>query len=394
MSATMTAATTNDGPIRGGGDRCDGGTSLMDETGENGDERLAAVRARIDELDRHIVELANERARCAQEVAGIKRAEGESGVFWRPEREARILREIARGNEGPLPDEAVTRIFRELISACLALEQPLSIAYLGPEGTFTHAAVHKHFGRFVETLSLGAIDEVFREVAAGSADFGVVPVENSTEGMVTHTLDVFPGSSLRICGEILLRIHHNLVSRAADPEAVTTVYAHQQSLAQCREWLDARLPRARRVAVSSNGEAARRTAEEPGTAAIAGAMAAEIYELNSLAERIEDEPDNTTRFLVIGDYDVPPSGDDKTSLMISARNRPGALFHLIRPLAEHGVDMTRLESRPTRGRLWEYIFFVDILGHAEDEKVQPALAELEQEAALCRILGSYPRATS
>jgi len=354
--------------------------------------RLAEVRDRIDEIDRRILALANDRARCAQEVADIKRAAGETGMFWRPEREAQILREMVRSNEGPLADAAVTGIFRELISACLALEQPLAIAYLGPEGTFTHAAVHKHYGRFVESRPLGAIDEVFREVAAGAVDFGVIPVENSTEGMVTHTLDMFPGSNLRICGEILLRIHHHLVSAETSIDAVEVVYAHQQALAQCREWLDARLPRAQRVAVSSNGEAARRAAGETGTAAIAGVMAAEIYGLRSLAERIEDEPDNTTRFLVIGDHDVPPSGDDKTSLMLSARNRPGALFHLIRPLAEHGIDMTRLESRPARGRLWQYIFFVDILGHAEDERIRPALAALEEEAALCRVLGSYPRA--
>lgn len=359
---------------------------------DEGDGRLAEVRARIDDIDRQMVMLANERARCAQAVAEIKRAAGEAETFWRPEREARILREIARQNAGPLSDQAVTRVFRELISACLALEQPLAIAYLGPAGTFTHAAVHKHFGGFVEPRPLGAIDEVFREVAAGAADFGVVPVENSTEGMVNHTLDLFPGSSLRICGEILLRIHHHLISRETDTAAITTVYAHQQALAQCREWLDGHLPHAERIAVSSNGEAARRAAEEAGTGAIAGAMASEIYGLPSLAAAIEDQPDNTTRFLVIGDHDVPPSGDDKTSLMLAARNRPGALFHLIRPLAEHGIDMTSLESRPAGGRLWEYIFFVDFRGHVQDPAVQPALAALEEEAALCRVLGSYPRA--
>lgn len=363
-------------------------------TPATGDERLEVVRRQIDSIDREIVRLANDRARCAQEVAGIKRTAGESTHFWRPEREARILRELLRVNDGPLPDEAITGIFRELMSACLALEQPLVVAYLGPEGTFTQAAVVKHFGRFVEAEPMGAIDEIFREVRAGSAHFGVVPVENSTEGMVSHTLDLFPQSSLRICGEIVLRVHHNLVSSENSLDTVEVVYAHQQALAQCREWLDAKLPAAQRMAVSSNGEAARRVREQRGCAAIAGAMAAEIYGLNSLAERIEDEPDNTTRFLVIGDHDVPPSGDDKTSLMLSARNRPGALFHLIRPLAEHGIDMTRLESRPTRGRLWEYIFFIDILGHADDETIRPALEALQEEAALCRILGSYPRAIS
>jgi chorismate mutase/prephenate dehydratase len=356
--------------------------------------RLEAIRARIDGLDRQVLDLLNERARCALEVADIKRAAGETLNFSRPEREAGLLRRLGEANGGPLSEAAVSQVFREIISACLALEQPLSIAYLGPPGTFTQAAAHKHFGRSIGTRPLGAIDEVFREVSAGAAHFGVVPVENSTEGMVTHTLDVFVNSHLRVCGEILLRVHQHLIGSDSDPDAVTTVYSHQQSLAQCREWLDANLPNAHRVSVSSNGEAARRAAEEPASAAIGPAMAAEIYGLSTLVESIEDEPDNTTRFLVIGDQDVPPSGDDKTSLLLSARNRPGALFHLIQPLADHGIDMTRLESRPTRGRLWEYVFFVDIAGHADDEAVRPALEALREEAALCRVLGSYPRAVS
>ncbi|PSQ93258.1 MAG: prephenate dehydratase, partial [Proteobacteria bacterium SW_6_67_9] len=343
-----------------------------------------------DALDQQILALVNERADCAQQVAEIKRAAGETANFARPEREARLLRELTEANPGPLASDAVTRIFREIISGCLALEQPLRVAYLGPAGTFTQAAVQKHFGGSVGTQPLGAIDEVFREVAAGSAHFGVVPVENSTEGMVTHTLDVFAESQLRICGEILLRIHHHLVTNAGALASVTCVYAHQQALAQCREWLDANLAHAQRVAVNSNAEAAQRAAAEPAHAAIASAMAAEIYGLECLFERIEDEPDNTTRFLVLGHHDVAPSGDDKTSLLLSARNRPGALFHLIQPLADHGIDMTRLESRPTRGRLWEYVFFVDIAGHADSEAVRPALAALNEEAALCRVLGSYP----
>jgi chorismate mutase/prephenate dehydratase len=367
----------------------------MNDSEGRTDDRLQQVRGRIDEIDGRILELISERAQCAQEVAEVKRAAGERLNFSRPEREAHLLRELIRRNPGPLDGPAVTRIFREIISACLALEQPLRVAFLGPEGTFTQAAVYKHFGRSIEARPLGAIDEVFREVAAGSAHYGVVPVENSTEGMVTHTLDVFTQSSMRICGEILLRVHHHLVRREPDHGTVETLYAHQQALAQCREWLDANLPGARRQAVSSNGEAARRAAEEgAGTAAIAPAMAAEIYGLASVAERIEDEPDNTTRFLVLGEQEVPVSGDDKTSLMVSARNRPGALFHLIKPLSEHGIDMTRLESRPTRGRLWEYVFFIDILGHAEDDRVKPALEALSEEAALCRVLGSYPRALS
>ncbi len=366
----------------------------MNEPPDATEQRLASIRARIDDLDERILALINERAGCALEVADIKRGAGEAINFARPEREARLLRSLVEGNDGPLADAAVTRVFREIISACLALEQPLSIAYLGPPGTFTQAAVHKHFGRSIETRPLVAIDEVFREVTAGSAHFGVVPVENSTEGMVTHTLDVFVDSNLRICGEITLPVHQHLLTTVASLAEVQTVYSHQQSLAQCREWLDASLPGAQRISLSSNGEAARRAAAEPGAAAIGPRMAAEIYGLELRVERIEDEPDNTTRFLVVGDHDVPPSGDDKTSLLLSARNRPGALFHLIKPLADHGIDMTRLESRPTRGRLWEYVFFVDILGHAETDAVRPALEALREEAALCRVLGSYPRAVA
>jgi len=364
----------------------------MTDRDDRPDERLHGVRERIDEIDQRILALVNERAGCAEEVADIKRAAGEAMNFSRPEREAQLLRNLAAANPGPLEAAAVRRIFREIISGCLALEQTMRVAFLGPEGTFTQAAVYKHFGRSIEARPMAAIDEVFRDVAAGTAHFGVVPVENSTEGMVSHTLDLFMQSNLRICGEVLLRVHHNLVSAGGSRGDIETVYSHQQSFAQCREWLDANLPSAHRIAVSSNAEAARRAAAEPGSAAIAPAMAAEIHGLDTLAECIEDEPDNTTRFLVIGDHDVPPSGDDKTSLLISARNRPGALFHLIKPLADHGIDMTRLESRPTRGRLWEYVFFVDIRGHAQSDDVKPALDALADEAALCRVLGAYPRA--
>ena len=267
----------------------------MSDSPDASEQRLATIRDRIDDLDRRILGLINERAGCALEVADIKRAAGEALNFARPEREARLLRALSEANEGPLDDAAVTRVFREIISACLALEQPLSIAYLGPPGTFTQAAVHKHFGRSIESRPLAAIDEVFREVAAGSAHFGVVPVENSTEGMVTHTLDVFVDSNLRICGEIMLPVHQHLVTTAASLADVHTVYSHQQSLAQCREWLDASLPNAQRISLSSNGEAARRAAAEPGTAAIGPRMAAEIYGLSLLVERIEDEPDKIGR---------------------------------------------------------------------------------------------------
>ncbi len=250
----------------------------------------------------------------------------------------------------------------------------------------------KHFGRSIDTVPLGAIDEVFREVEAGNAHYGVVPVENSTEGVVSHTLDMFLNSPLKICGEVELRIHHHLLSLTPGLKKVKRVYAHQQALAQCREWLDAHLPGVERVAVSSNADAARRAASENGAAAIAAESTAEIYHLGSLASNIEDEPNNTTRFLVIGQHSVAPSGNDKTSLLVSAPNRPGALYQLLGPFARHDISMTRIESRPSRRGTWEYVFFIDVEGHAQNDELAAALRELEQETAMLKVLGSYPKA--
>jgi len=353
---------------------------------------LQSLRERIDTLDQQIQDLLNERARCAQHVAQAKIEQGELGDFYRPEREAEVLRQVRERNQGPLGDAEITRLFREIMSACLALEKPLLIGYLGPEGTFTQAAVLKHFGHSVQTQAQPAIDVVFREVEAGDCNYGVVPIENSTEGVVNHTLDMFLRSPLRICGEVSLRIELHLLSRESELAAVQRVYAHQQALAQCREWLDANLPRAERIAVSSNGEAARRVAQESGAAAVAGEAAAEVYGLTRLASRIEDEPGNTTRFLVIGKQAVGRSGQDKTSLLIAVKNEPGALYRMLEPMARHGLSMTRIESRPSRRGIWDYVFFVDIEGHVDDEKVMAALKELEQHANFFKVLGSYPRA--
>lgn len=358
----------------------------------NTNEKLHAIRLRIDSVDDQIQKLLNERASLAQEVAHVKLAAGEAAVFYRPEREAQILRRVKENNPGPLGSEEMARLFREIISACLALEQPMQIAFLGPAGTFTQAAAFKHFGHAVTTVPFGAIDEVFREVEAGGTDYGVVPVENSTEGVINHTLDLLLTSPLKICGEVELRIHQNLMSRESDLAAIKRVYSHSQSLAQCREWLDAHLPAAERVVVSSNAEAARIAAEESGTAAVAGETAAELYGLAILQRSIEDQPNNTTRFLVLGKESVPPSGRDKTSLLVSTRNKPGALFQLLNPLAKHAISMTRIESRPSRQGMWEYVFFLDIEGHGAETAVAKALAELEQEASLFKILGSYPKA--
>jgi chorismate mutase/prephenate dehydratase len=302
-----------------------------------------------------------------------------------------VLRRVIEANRGPLSNEEMARLFREIMSACLALEEPLRIAFLGPEGTFTQAAALKHFGKSIHSIPLRAIDEVFREVEAGSADYGVVPVENSTEGVVNHTLDMFLQSPLRICGEVQMRINHHLITRAADLQSIHRIYSHRQSLAQCREWLDANLPRVEQIEVSSNGEAALRVRDQADAAAIAGQGAADIYELPTLVRNIEDEPNNTTRFLIIGAQPIQPSGDDKTALLVASLNRPGALFRLLEPLARNNVSMNRIESRPSRRGMWDYVFFIDLDGHAQDEPVARALAELREQASLFRVLGSYPR---
>lgn len=335
----------------------------------NQEDSLSRVRQRIDRIDRELLRLISERAECAREVAEVKRQGGDPGPFYRPEREADILRRIQEENPGPLPSEEVGRLFREIMSACLALEKPLSVAYLGPPGTFTQAAALKHFGHSVQATSVGDIGDVFREVEAGSVDYGVVPVENSTEGVVSHTLDRFLRSPLRIAGEVSLRIHHHLMTHATDLGAITRVYSHQQSLAQCRHWLDVNLPRAERIAVGSNAEGARIAAGQSTSAAIGAEAAAQIYGLPILAPRIEDEPGNTTRFLVIGERDVPPSGRDKTSILLACRNEAGGLHGLLTPLAECGISMTRIESRPSKRGLWDYVFFIDFLGHREDPPV-------------------------
>ena len=354
---------------------------------------LENIRDSIDSIDIRIQTLLNQRARFAQLVGISKTASGKAVDFYRPEREAQVLRKALKRNQGPLRNEEVARLFREIMSACLAQQEPLKVAFLGPEGTFSQAAVYKHFGSSVRALPLPAIDEVFHEVEAGIADFGVVPIENSSEGTVNHTLDMFLTSMLKICGEVEVRVSHCLMGRMTGMAAVKRVCAHPQALAQCRGWLDEQLPDAERVPVSSNAEGARRARDERGTAAIAGRAAAEIYGLTLLATGIEDRPDNTTRFLVVGRKLFAASGTDKTSLLVSAGNDDsGALFRLLEPLAKHEVNMTRIESRPSRKRKWDYVFFIDIEGHVGDPAVAQALAALQKRASLFKVLGSYPRA--
>ncbi len=355
---------------------------------------LGELRRRIDAVDAKIGQLIAERARVAQAVAVAKGSHGSAVDYYRPEREAQVLRGVVERNDGPLSDEEMVRLFREIMSACLAQEQPLKVGYLGPEGTFTQTAVFKHFGHSVRALPLDTIDEVFHEVESGAADFGVVPIENSTEGTVNHTLDMFLSSPLKICGEVEMRIRQHLLGTMDSLEKVVRVCAHPQSLAQCRAWLKEYLPAVALVEASSNAEGARRARDEAGTAAIAGDAAAEVYGLGKLVADIEDHPDNTTRFLVIGRELFPASGDDKTTLLLSTADTDdaGALYKLLAPLATHKVNMTRIESRPSRRRKWHYVFFLDLDGHADQPAIAAALAELQKTAQLFRVLGSYPKA--
>lgn len=361
------------------------------------DDPIVKLRERIDTLDEQLLELFNQRAGCAVEVARVKRELNEdpeeSIEFFRPEREAQVMKRLKALNGGPLSDQEVARLIREVMSACLALEQPLKIAYLGPEGTYTQTAALKHFGHSVSTAPMSSIPDVFAAVESGQTNYGLVPVENSTEGVISHTLDMFIDSSLRVCGEVEIPINHYLASKSQDVSMIRHIYSHQQSFAQCRRWLDQNLPGVERIPVSSNAEAARLASSEDDAAAICGLPAVDIFGLQICYENIEDLSDNTTRFVVIGKQDVAPSGNDKTSLLISTRNIPGALLGLLQPLADHGISMNKIESRPAQGYKWAYVFFIDIDGHQDDTNVINALNELKQQSALFKILGSYPKAS-
>ena len=353
---------------------------------------LLILRDKIDSLDQQIMANISQRAQFAQEVAQVKKNLGDV-AYYRPEREAQVLRRVMESNTGPIDNEDMARLFRQIMSTCLALEQPIKVAFLGPEGTFTQEAALKHFGASAISVPMSAIDEVFREVSAGACHYGVVPVENSTEGVISHTLDSFMESSIKICGEVELRIHHHfMVGENTNNDNITRVYSHAQSLAQCRLWLNSKYPNIERVAVSSNAEAAKRVQGEWNSAAIAGDMSCELYNLEKLWEKIEDRPDNSTRFLIIGREAVPPSGDDRTSIVVSVNNKPGALHNLLEPFRRHNVDMTRLESRPSRSSKWSYVFFIDFIGHIDDQAVNLVLQELTDEVADLKILGSYPHA--
>lgn len=351
-------------------------------------DKLAAIRALIDAVDARLVKLLSARARLAQRIGRLKQ-----GGAYRPEREAQVLRRVTRLNRGPLGGAALARLYTEIMSACRALEDQMTVAYLGPPGTFSQEAVLKHFGGLTSASPCGSIDEVFRQVETGAIGYGVVPVENSTEGAVGRTLDLLLATPAKVCGEVILPVRQCLLSKAKKRGEVRRVYSHTQSLAQCQQWLARNLPQAERRAVVSNAEAARLASKDRHAAAIASRTAAALYGLAILTRNIEDEPRNTTRFLVIAAHDAAPSGKDKTSLILSTKNVPGAMHELLAPLASNQVSMTRLESRPARTGLWEYVFYVDIEGHQKQPNVARALAELGHKASFLKNLGSYPAAT-
>ena len=355
----------------------------------NDDKDLAPLRAKIDALDQQLLELLGQRAQAAQEVGKVKH--GTNAPVFRPERERQVIDGLIAKNKSPIAPEGITYIWREIMSACRALEAPVRVAYLGPAGTFSEQAAFAQFGQSISGVPCATIDEVFRAVDAGAAEFGVVPVENSSEGAVSRTLDLLLDTDLRITGEIALMIKHHLLTKTGTLNGVTKVFAHPQALAQCQRWLATNTPALERQAVSSNGEAAKIAAADSTIAAIAGDIAQQQYGLSPVQSSIQDDPHNRTRFVVISHGSCQASGKDQTSVILSVTNKPGAVYHLLAPLAKHGVSMNRFESRPARRGTWEYFFYIDIDGHASDPKVAAALAELETEAAFFKNLGSYPR---
>ena len=355
----------------------------------NDDKDLAPLRAKIDALDQQLLELLGQRAQAAQEVGKVKH--GTNAPVFRPERERQVIDGLIAKNKSPIAPEGITYIWREIMSACRALEAPVRVAYLGPAGTFSEQAAFAQFGQSISGVPCATIDEVFRAVDAGAAEFGVVPVENSSEGAVSRTLDLLLDTDLRITGEIALMIKHHLLTKTGTLDGVAKVFAHPQALAQCQRWLATNTPALERQAVSSNGEAAKIAAADPTIAAIAGDIAQQQYGLSPVQSSIQDDPHNRTRFVVISHGSCQASGKDQTSVILSVTNKPGAVYHLLAPLAKHGVSMNRFESRPARRGTWEYFFYIDIDGHASDPKVAAALAELETEAAFFKNLGSYPR---
>ncbi|MEX3962748.1 prephenate dehydratase [Paraburkholderia sp. EG286B] len=353
--------------------------------------QLKPLRERIDAIDAQLIALLNQRASVALEVGEVKKHF--NAPVFRPEREQQVIERLQNMSDGPLGNDHISAIWREIMAASRSLEKTISAAFLGPVGTYSEQAMYQYFGQSIEGLPCPSIDEVFRSVEAGAAEFGVVPVENSTEGAVSRTLDLFLETQLVIGGEIALPIQHNLMTQSGNLQGVTRVCAHPQALAQCQHWLTANAPQLERQPVSSNAEAARLAAADPTVAAIAGDRAATHYGLLIANALIQDDPHNRTRFVMIGKQPAGATGRDQTSMIVSVKNEPGAVYKLLEPLARHSVSMTRFESRPARlGSTWEYYFYIDFEGHRDEPAVAAALDELSKKAAYLKILGSYPRA--
>jgi len=353
-------------------------------------QTLEQLRASIDTIDDRILDLLNERASLVLQVGKVKAAERRD--FYVPNREREIYERLAGKNSGPFPSDGLKSVFREIISASLSLEAPMKVAFLGPKATFSHLAAMQHFGLSAELVPQKAIPAVFEEVAKGRALYGLVPVENSTEGVISHTLDMFMESNLKINAEVLLEVSHYLLSRTGRIEDVKKVYSHPQPLAQCRQWLQDNLPNVPLVDVASTTLAAQIVSEDYHAAAIASQYAASLYDLKMVRERIEDQVNNFTRFLVIGATQPPPSGDDKTSLMFAVKDAPGILYHMLEPFAKRGINLSKIESRPMKKKAWEYIFFLDLAGHLAEPPIADAVEELKGYCQFVKVLGSYPRA--
>lgn len=351
-------------------------------------DKLDELRKQIDDVDSKLVQLLNKRAKVAQQIGVAK----QSGAKFSPAREATLIRRLRRQNDGPLPNAALTAVMREVISGCLGLEQTLRVSYLGPAGTYSEEAARARFGHAADLVPRGSIDEAVAVAEKGSADVALIPVENTTEGAVGRTLDILLETPLTICDEVTLPIRHQLMSQSASLQGITEVIAHPQALAQCRQWLAVHLPHAVQIPAASNGEAARRAAASKNAAATASRRAAELNRLNIIAENIEDDPANTTRFLALGHAPASPTGADKTSLVCATPNTPGALLAALQAIAKEDVNMVKLESRPARSLAWEYVFYIDIEGHQDEPQVAKALRALKKHAAFLKILGSYPKA--
>ncbi|HKK01435.1 MAG TPA: prephenate dehydratase [Desulfuromonadales bacterium] len=351
---------------------------------------MTELRNRIDAIDDQILDLLNRRAEVVVEVGHAKA--GQSREFYVPSREHAIYERLTANNAGPFPTDAIRKVFREIISASLSLEQPMKVAFFGPSGTFTHAAAMKQFGFSAQLVPQKSIPGVFDEVLRGRAHYGVVPVENSTEGAVSHTLDMFIESDLQINAEILLEISHYLLSRTGRIEDIRRVVSHSQPFAQCRKWLEEHLPDIPLMDVGSTAMAAQMAAEDESAAAIASEMAGSLYDLKIVKERIEDNPNNFTRFLVIGRKTPDPSGQDKTSIMFSIKDQPGILYRMLEPFSKRGINLSKIESRPLKKKAWEYIFFLDMDGHIRDTNVHDAVEELRDYCQFLKVLGSYPHA--